>query len=115
LTPESERKRLLNTIRTSVAKLRDLKASKLGGVCTDEWEVLKDELENIHNSADPSQTVAEIKDNPIGRQNVAPSPSDVAVSKEMLSDVPVSEYLKVPSIAREVRRANQGQEGARYG
>jgi hypothetical protein len=113
LSIDSERQRILNTIRTSVARLKEIQ-SKMEGNFSDDWETLKDELETIYSSTNPAQTVAEIKHNPMGRQFVAPSIPHVAVNKDMPSDVPVSEYLRVPSIAREVRRAGQYQEGTHF-
>lgn len=102
LPPDSERKRLLNTIRTSVAKLREIE-SRIEGYGDDDWEVLKTELEVIYKSPNPLQVVAEIKANPTGRQNVASSVvvvkgeggTELSVSK----DAPV-EYDRTPATAR---------------
>ncbi|MDQ3820943.1 MAG: hypothetical protein M3362_25110, partial [Acidobacteriota bacterium] len=80
-----------------------------------DWEVLKDELETIYNSANPAQVVAEIKHNPMGRQSVAPSDYEESVMKNMPKDAALSDFQKVPSIARQVRVARSNREGARYG
>jgi hypothetical protein len=114
LSIDAERQRIINTLRTNVARLKEIQSHMAGDDSAD-WEALKGELETIYNSTNPAQTVAEIKLKPMGRQNVAPSDSDVVVSKVMLSDAPLSDYFRVPSIAREMRRANQSQEGARDG
>ena len=113
LTPDSERRRLLNTIRTSVAKLREIE-DRMEGFEDADWEALKSELESIYKSSNPRQVVAEIKHNPMGRQSVAPSDDEVRVSNELPVDAPLSEYLRVPSLARAARRATQRQEGAGY-
>lgn len=126
LSPESERNRLMNTIRTSIAKLRDLDASQPGGMYANGWEVLKNELESIYNSNNPAQIVAEIKDNPMGRQSVAPSdgrPSVVLVvaikkeegtthvdysyiaPEEIRAGSNYDEVLKIPAVVRLMRRA----------
>jgi hypothetical protein len=114
LSIDSERQRIINTIRTGVARLNEIQ-SRMNGDFSEDWEALKSEMETIYRSLNPSQTVAEIKDKPLRRQSVAPTDEVVCVSRDLPSDAPLSDYLKVPSIARQVRSANQSQEGARYG
>lgn len=114
LSIDSERKRIINTIRTSIARLKEIQG-RMDGDFSEEWQALKDELETIYNSTNPSQTVAELKHNLGGRQNVAPSDWEESVNKNMPKDATLSDYLKVPSVAREVRAGRREREGARYG
>jgi hypothetical protein len=116
--PESEYASALNTILTKVARLAELE-QKMEGDRSDEWEEFKRRLDAVKTAPNPRQVAAELKlkslPGPRGRQNVAPSDDDVSVSNELPSDAPLSEYLRVPSIAREARRVRQSQEGAGYG
>ena len=84
LSPDSERNRLLNTLRTCVAKLKDID-SKMD--CEFDWEAVRDEMDAIYKSDNPRQVVAEIKHNPMGRHNVAPSVAPSTVSAQQPSAV----------------------------
>lgn len=114
LSPEAEYAAAINTILTKVARLAELEM-KMEGDRSAEWEEFKQRLDSVKNSPNPRQVVAEIKHSPMGRHFVAPSDTEVSVSKELPSDAPLSEYLRVPSIAREARRIREQQEGAGYG
>jgi hypothetical protein len=117
--PESERQKILNTMRTLAARLKEVEG-QMEGDFNEDWKLLKRELDNIYGARNPSQMAVESKLKLTGCQNVTPSKSVLVITllkeggmiraersfiseSELVAGGNYDDVLKIPAVARIVR------------